>query len=187
MPPDSRSVHVPLEIRVAPHNRPSATPGKRPSTKPKGSEKTAYIFGIFGMFTPPIPSANHALTQTARPMSPYCPTIPIRKRLVRRRVNNRGWPRRFSATRIPFPQAHSENRRGARHKSSPVQHPPRQKPSAPPVSARTLHAINRVWRKWQARPRSGNRRPCSWFHRDQERFRSPQPVTVHSTGLGVNS
>ena len=56
MPPDNRSVHVPLEIRVAPHSRPSATPGKHPSIKPKGSEKTAYIFGIFGMFTPPIPS-----------------------------------------------------------------------------------------------------------------------------------
>ena len=45
---------------VAPHTRPSASPHKYPSTKPKGSEKTAYIFGIFGMFTPPIPSAPNA-------------------------------------------------------------------------------------------------------------------------------
>jgi RNA-directed DNA polymerase len=41
--------------------------------------------------------------------------------------------------------------------------------------------VGRVWRKWLVRRRGGNRRPWSWFHRLQERFRLPTAVTVHST------
>jgi hypothetical protein len=36
-------------------------------------------------------------------------------------------------------------------------------------------------RRLTVRRRGGNRRPWSWFHRLQERFRLPTAVTVHST------
>ncbi len=41
--------------------------------------------------------------------------------------------------------------------------------------------VGRVWHKWLVRRRGGNRRPWSWFHRLQERYRLPPAISIHST------
>jgi RNA-directed DNA polymerase len=40
--------------------------------------------------------------------------------------------------------------------------------------------VRRVWRKWLARRKRGNRPPWSWFARLQERYRLPYVATIHS-------
>ena len=59
-------VFVPFESFVVPHDSPSHRASKYPSIKPKGSEKTPYIFGIFGMFTHHVPQLDALSQQKTR-------------------------------------------------------------------------------------------------------------------------
>ena len=66
---DSARTNTPFTTSPKKYHNPYALSMKYPSSEPKGSEKTPYIFGIFGMFAahtsrPPRVSATSHLPAT---------------------------------------------------------------------------------------------------------------------------